>query len=35
MKSILIAPRRYVQGRDVLREAGRYVAMLGKKALVL
>jgi len=35
MKSILIAPRRYVQGRDVLREAGRYVAMLGKKALIL
>lgn len=35
MKSILIAPRRYVQGRDVLKEAGRYVAMLGKKVLVL
>jgi len=35
MKSILIAPRRYVQGKDVLKEAGRYVAMLGKKALVL
>jgi glycerol dehydrogenase len=35
MKAILIAPRRYVQGKDVLKEAGRYVAMLGKKALVL
>ena len=35
MKSILIAPRRYVQGRHVLREIGGYVKALGKKALVL
>ena len=33
MKSIIIAPRRYVQGKNVLAEAGTYVAMLGKKAL--
>jgi len=35
MKSILIAPRRYVQGRNVLSEIGTYVAVLGKKPLVL
>lgn len=35
MKQVLIAPRRYVQGRHILREAGTYVRPLGKKALVL
>lgn len=35
MKTVLIAPRKYVQGRGVLAEAGSYVAMLGKKPLVL
>ena len=35
MKSIIIAPRRYVQGKNVLAEAGTYLAMLGNKALVL
>jgi len=35
MKTILIAPRKYVQGRGVLKEAGTYVGILGKKAMVL
>jgi len=35
MKNVLIAPRKYVQGRGVLKEAGTYVAMLGKKPMVL
>jgi len=35
MKSVLIAPRRYVQGPGVLTELGTYVAMLGKRPLVL
>jgi glycerol dehydrogenase len=35
MKTILIAPRKYVQGRGVLAEAGGYVRPLGKKPLVL
>jgi glycerol dehydrogenase len=35
MKSVFISPRKYVQGRDVLRETGTYVAMLGKRPMVL
>jgi glycerol dehydrogenase len=35
MKAVLIAPRKYVQGRGVLSEVGTYLAMLGKKPLVL
>lgn len=35
MKSILIAPRKYVQGRGVLNELGDYLKPLGAKALVL
>jgi len=35
MKKILIAPRKYVQGRGVLAEAGTFVTILGKKAMVL
>ena len=35
MKAVLIAPRKYVQGRGVLAEAGAYVRLLGKKPLVL
>jgi glycerol dehydrogenase len=35
MKAILIAPRKYVQGRGVLAEAGDYLRPLGKKPLVL
>ena len=35
MKTILIAPRKYVQGKGVLAETGTYAAMLGKKPLVL
>lgn len=35
MKAVLIAPRKYVQGRGVLREVGKYLAMLGKRPLVL
>ena len=30
MKSVLIAPRKYVQGANVLAETGTYAAMLGK-----
>ena len=29
MKSVLIAPRKYVQGRGVLAELGAYLKMLG------
>jgi glycerol dehydrogenase len=35
MKAVLIAPRKYVQGRGVLAEAGTYVRLLGHKPLVL
>jgi len=35
MKAVLIAPRKYVQGRNVLREAGAYIGALGRKPLVL
>ena len=35
MAAILIAPRKYVQGRNVLREAGQYIGKLGKKPLLL
>jgi len=35
MKTVLIAPRKYVQGRGVLKETGELVALLGKKPLVL
>jgi glycerol dehydrogenase len=35
MAAILIAPRKYVQGRNVLREAGQYIGKLGKRPLVL
>lgn len=35
MKTVLIAPRKYVQGSGVLEQAGTYVAMLGRKPLVL
>ena len=35
MKTILIAPRKYIQGRGVLNELGSYLKMLGTKPLVL
>ena len=35
MKSVLIAPRKYIQGRGVLAELGSYLKMLGSKPLVL
>jgi glycerol dehydrogenase len=35
MKAVLIAPRKYVQGRGVLGEIGQYAAMLGRTPLVL
>ena len=35
MQAILIAPRKYVQGRGVLDEAGQFIGKLGKKPLVL
>ncbi|NLF68830.1 MAG: glycerol dehydrogenase [Candidatus Anammoximicrobium sp.] len=35
MKMVLIAPRKYVQGRGVLAEIGPYLKMLGQRPLVL
>ncbi len=35
MKTVLIAPRKYIQGRGVLNELGSYVKMLGTKPLIL
>lgn len=35
MKSVLIAPRKYVQGRGVLAEIGIYAKLLGKKPMVV
>ena len=35
MNFTFIAPRKYVQGRNVLREAGSHIAKVGKKPLVL
>ncbi len=35
MKMVFIAPRKYVQGRGVIAEAGSYLAMLGKKPLLV
>jgi len=35
MRNVMIAPRRYVQGRNVLQEAGTYIAAIGKKPMVL
>ncbi|MFH1268891.1 MAG: iron-containing alcohol dehydrogenase, partial [Planctomycetota bacterium] len=35
MKTVLIAPRKYVQGRGVLAELGEYLKGLGAKPLVL
>lgn len=35
MNKVLIAPRRYVQGRNALGEAGSLIAPLGRKAVIL
>jgi len=35
MKTVLISPRKYVQGRGVLGEIGHWAGMLGRKPLVL
>lgn len=35
MKRVLITPRKYIQGRGVLRELGPYVGLLGARPLVL
>src|SRR6056297_2985773 len=35
MKKILIAPRKYIQGRGVLSELGDYLKLLGRCPLVL
>ena len=35
MKSVLIAPRKYIQGRGVLSELGTYLKLLGQRPLVL
>jgi len=35
MKMVLIAPRKYVQGRGVMTEIGSYLAMLGTRPIIL
>lgn len=35
MKTVLIAPRKYIQGRGVLAEIGGYAKLLGNRAVVL
>jgi len=35
VKSVLIAPRKYIQGRGVLKELGAYLKLLGRRPLVL
>jgi glycerol dehydrogenase len=35
MKNVFIAPRKYIQGRDVLGELGTYLKLLGSKPLIL
>lgn len=35
MNKVFIAPRRYVQGPDTLKEAGTLIGAIGKKALIL
>ena len=35
MENVLIAPRKYVQGRNAFGKAGAYMSILGKKVLVL
>ena len=35
MNKVMIAPRRYVQGPDVLKEAGDLIGAIGKKAAIL
>jgi len=35
VNNVLIAPRKYVQGRNALAEAGKYFKIIGKKPLIL
>ena len=35
MKSVLIAPHKYIQGRGVLKELGNYLTILGRRPLIL
>lgn len=35
MKRVLIAPKKYVQGKGVLGEAGDYLSLLGKKPMIV
>ena len=35
MHKVLIGPRKYVQGRNALADAGKYFKILGKKPLLL
>ena len=35
MKSVLIAPHKYIQGRDILKELGNYLKPLGRRPLLL
>ncbi len=35
MNKVLIAPRKYVQGRNVLQQAGSLIGLLGKKPMLL
>ncbi|MEA1959893.1 MAG: hypothetical protein U9N81_01150 [Bacillota bacterium] len=32
---VMLAPSRYVQGRDAIEQIGRHVSLMGKKALVI
>ena len=35
MKKVIVMPRKYVQGKDVICEAGQYITMLGKRPGVI
>ncbi len=35
MNKVLIAPRKYVQGKDVLKDAGSLISPIGRKVMVL
>jgi glycerol dehydrogenase len=35
MKSVLISPRKYIQGRGVLRELGSYLKLLGRRPMIV
>jgi hypothetical protein len=35
MNKILIAPRKYVQGKNVMKDAGSLISPIGRKVMVL